>query len=185
MSVLYKLNFSSGKSYIGITKFTAEKRFQQHKRAAKKKGNIHLYNAWNKHGEPFLQILAHIEESDIYDAEIRAIKAFNTLYPNGYNSTSGGDVSPGLNPEIAAKISKTHTGMKRSPEARAAMSRAQLGTKSCVGRVLSEETRRKIGEANKGNQKRLGKFHTEEIKRKISETKARNKLLKMTYDSLL
>lgn len=93
---IYKItNKINNKSYIGKSKDYI-KRFEKHKKLAKKFVNRVLYDAINKYGiENFDLIL--IEEIFINDQnyintrEIFWIERENTLYPNGYNMTTGGD----------------------------------------------------------------------------------------------
>lgn len=116
MGELYRLDFASGKSYIGITEKTAVKRFKGHADAVRssRTNDTPLYNAWRKHGAPSLKVLAVIENYDLAETEIRAIKIFGTLKPNGYNLLEGGQVSPMTNPEVAIKLkgNKHTSGMK-------------------------------------------------------------------------
>lgn len=125
MGFLYQLAFANGKSYIGITQKTVDERFSRHRRAAFRKSkhyDIPLYRAWRKHGEPRLVVLAVVEDKCLHDAEVRAIKAFCTLAPAGYNATVGGEVSPSSSQEVRAKISASLKGKKLSDETRAKMS---------------------------------------------------------------
>lgn len=139
MGQLYKLDFANGKSYIGITTKDAQHRFNGHRaRCRSTKGNdATLYHAWRKHGEPKLVVLAVVEDADLAETEIRAIKAFNTLVPNGYNMTPGGDVSPLVDPLIAAKLigNKNAEGSRhvRSAEYKAKLSKSLAGNKNGIG----------------------------------------------------
>ena len=114
------------------------------------------------------------------------IKLFNTLYPNGYNLTEGGnggvpseetrrklsELKKGLlsgekNPmfgkhhseETKQKIGGVHKGKHISEEQKKKLSIA------LKGRIMSDEHKKKIGEANKG------RHHSEESKKKMSQTK--------------
>ena len=80
-----------------------------------------------------------------------------------------------INKPRACLIYGSGVGCKRSDEAKARMSEAIKGNKSCLGRVIGDKARRKISEANKGNTYRLGKAHTEESKVKMSESTKGNK----------
>lgn len=139
MGELYKLDFANGKSYIGITTNVAQHRFNGHRaRCRSTKGNdAAIYHAWRKHGEPTLLVLAVVEDRDLADTEIRAIKVFNTVVPNGYNMTHGGDVSPLVDPLIAAKLigNKNASGSKhiRSAEYKAKLSKSLAGNKNALG----------------------------------------------------
>lgn len=94
MGHLYRLDFASGKSYIGITKHTAIHRFERHRREAARgvKWNP-VYNAWREHGEPTLVVMAVLINEDLAETEIRAIALFNTMLPHGYNLSAGGEIS--------------------------------------------------------------------------------------------
>lgn len=117
MGEIYRLDFPNGKSYIGLSAVTAAARFYGHKRRAEQgstKGI--LYNAWRKYGEPTLVVLAIVENSELAATEIRAIAAFNTISPNGYNLSFGGDTSPVLNKEVRAKIKVSMEARWKDPE---------------------------------------------------------------------
>lgn len=120
MGCLYKIDFPSGKSYIGITKKTAEERFEQHIREARDNpNNRQVLSALNKYGYKNCQIKTLAISDDIkylYDIECKAIAAFNTKAPNGYNLTKGGEGVLGADSESEKirirKMKKTMT----SPE---------------------------------------------------------------------
>lgn len=152
MPELYRLDFASGRAYIGVTRHTAAARFSDHRRAARSSAKGVLYGAWRKHGEPRLTVLAILALGDMYDAERRAVAVYGTRFPQGYNLTDGGDVPPSLSPEVARKISQAlrgrtlsterrlHiasvlAGRRHTPEARARMSKAQTGRKFSVAHI--------------------------------------------------
>lgn len=148
MGQLYKLDFANGKSYIGITKHEARRRFRGHKASltAGNKGSL-LYDAWRKHGEPQLVVLAVVEDADLPASEIRAIKAFNTLVPNGYNISEGGNINPMHSDAVRAKLSAANKGKKPSEQCFAASVSAR------TGKCMSEETKAKMSLAAKGKPK--------------------------------
>ena len=93
------------------------------------------------------------------------IKFYNTLYPNGYNLTEGGEGCVACE-ETRKKISESNKG-RIAPN---------------KGKPMSEEQKRKLSEINKGkhhsdetkrkmSEKRKGRHHTEESKKKMSEIK--------------
>lgn len=144
MAELYRLDFSSGKSYIGITKHTALKRFYFHGKSAANSGKGVVYHAWRKYGPPRLVTLAVLTDADMLDAEKRAIVVFGTRHPNGYNMTDGGDIPPSLSPEVANKIRMKLKGRKLSYERRLALS------KVVTGRRHTEEAKKNMSIAQKG-----------------------------------
>ena len=97
-------NTINGKQYVGQTSRTIMLRWKQHKNcAAGKQDNQYLHNAMRTYGiENFkveeisrvtsdllskLHCLLDLEESKL-------ISIYNSIVPNGYNITSGGDVNP-------------------------------------------------------------------------------------------
>jgi len=156
MGLLYKLTFSSGKSYIGVTSKSMATRLRSHKAIIAIGRPSVLYNAWRKYGDPVVEILGEFSGKALYAAEIEAIARLGTLHPGGYNSTPGGEESPMLIPEIAAKL----LGIKRSEETKAKLSASKKGTMTSEHRALL-----KAKHAN--NTYRLGKPHSEETKQKI------------------
>lgn len=156
MGHLYKLDFANGKSYIGITEKCPFRRLRSHK-SASLNGNYRIHQAWRKHGDPKMTILAIIENKDLYDAEIKAIKVFNTLHPAGYNMSTGGEISPMKIPEIAAKLN----GIKRSEETKAKM--------SILKKELMKDPKRRefVRKINIGNKHMLGKKQNPEHMEKL------------------
>jgi hypothetical protein len=115
MGILYKLNFSSGKSYIGQTMRNMDIRFGQHRRSAINGGSmLAVHCAWRKHGEPDIEILmSDIEnQDDMHQAEIESIEKYGTISPGGYNVGHGGETAPSKNVIVAEKIRKKATGRK-------------------------------------------------------------------------
>ena len=104
-------------------------------------------------------------EDGMSNDEKHYIKVFNTLYPNGYNLTEGGD------------------GGVPSDETRKKISKSLIGENHPLfGKHLKDETRKKISESNKGKHRsdetrkkisetKKGKHHSEESRKKMSEAK--------------
>ena len=93
-------------------------------------------------------------DSEMNNDEKYYIKLYDTLYPNGYNLSEGGD---GVLPseETRRKMSKSHKG-KIPPN---------------KGIPMSEEQKKKLSESHKGQiPPNKGKHHTEESKKKMSES---------------
>lgn len=150
MGELYRLDFASGKSYIGISTISAKARFAAHAVDSRKKQERPIYRAWKKHGKPVLVILAVVENHLLAEAEKKAVSVFKTMIPYGYNSTEGGDTSPMLRPEIAAKVSAAMKGKTWSDERKAKHSASLIGNQRLKGHTHSEESRMKMSAARKG-----------------------------------
>ena len=111
--------------------------------------------------EVYLKTCYTQEELDEWEKYF--IFIFDTIYPNGYNLTEGGN------------------GGVPCEETRRKMSLSAKGrTPYNKGKHLSEEHKKKIGESNKGLQSGeknpfYGKHHSEETKRKISDNKINGK----------
>ena len=127
-------------------------------------------------------------EEEMNSDEQYYIEVFDTLYPNGYNLTEGGDggvrcdetrrkmsisrkgkPSPNkgvpMSEEQKKKLSESHKGKLHSEETKKKMSISRKGrTSPNKGKTMSEETKKKISETQKGIQ------HSEETKKKISES---------------
>lgn len=165
--LIYRIrNLINNKIYIGqgVTMFHVKKRWEAHRNG---RGNKHLYNSINKYGIKYFVFeiidLINTDNHDDLDAlEILYIKAYNCMYPNGYNNTSGGDRNPRLYTKLCDetinKISKSQTGKTYSDETNKKKGRP--------GIPKSEEHKRKIGESNKISQ--LGKTPTDETRKKMS-----------------
>jgi len=107
MGIIYKLTSPSGKSYIGQTVYTLEKRFKQHVKTAnggRVDGCMALNNAIRKYGgENFIKKEMCSCDIDLLDFwEEFYIADEKTFYPNGYNLTTGG-ASPRQISEISLK----------------------------------------------------------------------------------
>jgi hypothetical protein len=116
-----------------------------------------------------------LPREELLPSEERAIAAFGTFRPNGYNMTTDGSSPPIVTPETGRKISAALTGRKLSeqhrknvaaaalgrkhtPEARRSISRAQMV------KVITLEHRAKLAAAKLGTKRPL------EIRRKMSES---------------
>jgi group I intron endonuclease len=184
----------TGKAYIGITKFTAERRWRSHQSAARKKlYRSLLHQAILKYGADQFRITTLCVAHDRKEAgriERALIAAYGTRIPNGYNITLGGEGTHGIkrhhSPETRRKISEGNkgrrTGLVLSKETRAKLSASKMG------HPVSVAARAKIGAAFRGrkhtpqhviNSTRRGWRHTPATKAKIAAseraTKAKRK----------
>lgn len=158
MGCLYQLTFPNGKKYIGITKRDAAFRFKAHVRHAKSGLRLcAVHNAMNKYGFDRVKIRTLLVGDDEYVKymEPRAIAAFSTKSPSGYNLTDGGegafgvvrsaetrkkmsDVKKGINnqtPEHLARLKVINTGRIHTLESRTKMSDALKGKKRTSAQV--------------------------------------------------
>ena len=96
--IVYKITFPNNKVYIGITTKTLEQRMKAHKQKANKKGiKSKVQCAIKSYGldNCIIEVLeTHTCMEDLYKAEIANIKKFDS-FNNGYNSTLGGEGTPG------------------------------------------------------------------------------------------
>lgn len=167
MGFLYILDFGNGKSYVGLTTKTPEHRYLCHQRSAKH-SSLAVHRAWRKHGAPSMKVLAQVEDYDLAACEVRAIKSFGTLVPNGYNLGPGGEVSPMKNPLVSQKVAAklkgkvgTFLGKKHSEASKEKSRLSKLGKKHSaehrakiaaggIGRKTSDLTKQRISLANTG-----------------------------------
>ncbi len=169
---LYQLKFPNGKSYIGITSKTAEKRFNQHCLPANNKNACQ--KAIYKYGRDnvVLTVLATVDNYELLQlAEQEAIEKFNTYASNGkgYNLTLGGGGTIGrlASDETKNKIAKKAIGRKHSLEAKEKVSVFNKG------KIVSNETKLKMSAYHTG--KKRSEYHCEQlrlgwIKRRARET---------------
>jgi hypothetical protein len=98
---IYKIEFPNGKTYIGLTTSSVEKRQKEHKFCAKKGDTRCLYNALRKYDMIDTFELIQIDTADTIDElcekEIKYIEQYNSyyIYGNGYNMTFGGEGTNG------------------------------------------------------------------------------------------
>jgi group I intron endonuclease len=146
--IIYKItNQINGRIYIGQTVMTLARRWNQHSTSKK---NSPLYNAFRRYGpENFTieAICSALAPEYLNELEQYFIGYYNSLLPNGYNLTTGGD-----------------SAFRRSQHTK------DLQSLAMRGHEVSLQTRAKISETLKGRPSvRLGSTHTDETKKKISE----------------
>lgn len=130
--IIYKAtNILNGKSYIGQTIQSLNKRIQSHLHEQK---NTYLHNALVKDGLKNFEwqkvMECHSkEEMDYWEKFF--IKCYNTKKPNGYNLTDGGEGNLGWHPteEIKKKIGDKNRGRSPSKETREIWSEQRKGEK--------------------------------------------------------
>lgn len=195
MGYIYKItNKINNKQYIGqTTKKRASDRFSQHRYLARhlnaEKSNSYLHKAMNAYGvDNFIfELIEEIDNSLLNEREQYWIQQLNTLAPNGYNLTNGGEGTqkfsrPQSIEEKEKRKKSNQQFYENHPEAK-----EQLAQRT---RKLWEDEnyRRKVTEGNKKFAKEhpdlnrgeknpmYGKKHTEETLAKISAHAATRKL---------
>lgn len=177
--IIYKItNKMNGKVYIGQTTKTLELRWKQHCNA--KSCCTHLKNAIQKYGaENFTveQIDIACTQSELNSKECFWIKHYNSVAPNGYNLTTGGE-HPTITDVTREKLSKAHKGKK--PHAfdevfrkkLSEFAKTRIGEKNPMyGRKHSDETKKRMSEVNVGRvSPNKGKILSDKIKLKISQS---------------
>ena len=136
--IIYKItNLINSKVYIGQTRYSLAHRWSAHCRT--RSHSTALTAAIQKYGrenfkKEILNTYNDLESLNI--AEREAIKEYNSLSPNGYNLTIGGDVTP-------------HTEMTKKK-----LSLSKLGDKNPMfNKKHSEEHKLKISMALKGRKR--------------------------------
>ena len=123
------LNKINGKKYIGLTKSSPpSKRWGFN--GANYKSNYNFYNAIQKYGwNNFEHIILkyNLIEKEAIFWEKYYIKLYNTMAPNGYNLTSGGEVKKTISEETRQRLRDSHLGYKNSDITKKKMSESRKG----------------------------------------------------------
>jgi group I intron endonuclease len=153
-------NKDTGKSYIGQA-IDFDRRLKDHKR---RDSDSYISRTIRVHGiDKFKITQISLPQELLNYWESMFISGLNTMRPNGYNLTAGGDGARGykrslewckarsearkgrpLSQEVRERISQALKGRKMSPETKAKMSISRMG------HPISEETREKISMAQRG-----------------------------------
>lgn len=164
-------NTLNGKVYVGKSEISIEDRLKEHKSGTN--SNEHLQRSIKKYGiDNFrFEVLEECEVSKCCERERYWIKKLNSIYPNGYNYTSGGENKSGFTfcekskkkmSESAKRVSKTEQGKA-------------IHSKGGKARTWSNEERKKVSDSlkklysDKTKVPMYGKHHTEDWKKKQSE----------------
>lgn len=186
MGYIYKIiNVKNQKIYVGqTTKQRPTDRFSQHKYLAshpqQEKNISYLHRAMNQNGvDNFkFEIIEQVDNTLLDEREKYWIKQYNSLAPNGYNLTSGGEGTTGFSrPQSQEQRKKKGESIKKyyqnHPQAREILSQR---TKKLWENL---EYREKVTNSNKRfyqqhpemfkgkNNPMYGKHHTEEALEKI------------------
>ena len=93
--IIYKITSPSGKVYVGQTMRSFEKRMQEHKRESS--CCTLIKRAIDKYGDEmnYELIEENVPQEQLDEREIYWINHFNSLAPDGYNCTTGGQFTKG------------------------------------------------------------------------------------------
>jgi group I intron endonuclease len=155
--LIYKAtNKTNGKTYIGQTRTSLNKRIDSHMREARagKRSKSAFHNALLKYGSDNFDIQV-IEEchtsEELNERERYWIAACNSICPNGYNIESGGQDAP-LSESTKAKL----RGQRRSEATRKLLSRINRNRPPEWNKNISEANRGKISNENQRRALELG-----------------------------
>lgn len=134
---IYAIGSPSGKWYIGQTRQELYERWKQHNHPARVEGGCRLIaRAFQKYGANnmemwILESNVHIDQ--LNERERALIERYGTHDPNGmgYNLTPGGEESPMMDPDVAARSSRTHKTQWQDPKHRAKMSTIRKNSIKC------------------------------------------------------
>ena len=136
---IYKIEHKeTGKSYVGLS-VDIFKRWKEHSNfwQAKKNWSV-IKKALHKYGlENFtFTILEECLKDELNEKEKHWIKELNTISPNGYNMTAGGEGCANPSEEVRAKLSKAAKERIVTDETKAILSLAHQGQISHQRKVV-------------------------------------------------
>lgn len=156
--IIYKIkNKIDGKMYIGQTRKTLEKRWKDH--CSNRSSCRYLKFAILNHGKENFEITQIAKCNSLEEMNHREayyIKLFNTLAPNGYNLTTGGDIKQ-FSQET--RLKKSNTMKKVWQEKRQSYENSIQQKKK---QTITKEQKLKVAETLRGVQ------HSEERRRNQS-----------------
>lgn len=99
-------NILDGKVYVGQTKHVRTRK-KQHERGDTNNSR-RFHNAMKKHGAEAFEfiVLEYCSEQNLDEREVYWIEELDSLYPNGYNLSSGGGALHSHHPETRKKMSE-------------------------------------------------------------------------------
>lgn len=158
MGILYKLTFSNGKCYIGITTESLKRRVQRHIYYARSGRNYALSAAIRKYGENGFcyDILGEFQSwIELAEQEIILIGEYNSMIPNGYNMTMGGEGTLGVKKSIEARKRIGEASSKRNLGKKLTDIHKKRVGDAFRGKSLSQETKEKMSMAAKSRKHRF------------------------------
>ena len=119
MGYIYKItNKVNGKSYIGKTERTIQRRFQEHCHEAYEERSYDrpLYRAIRKYGKENFEVTELEQTDQAEEREIYWINFYKTYGANGYNATKGGEGKKHYNHEEILKALQEYPYPKQIAE---------------------------------------------------------------------
>ena len=161
-------NTINNKVYVGKTRFDVVFRWKGHRVDAKRRVGFALHAAMRKYGEQNFQvsILATCPASKLNTMEKIWIFLLNSIAPNGYNLTSGGDGGEDIAPETRERRRKAAKAQWADPAMRKVIQSSLLhhkGKRKGEIRNFSEESRKRLSDSMR---KRMA---SDEERKKISD----------------
>ncbi len=117
-AIIYLItNLVNGKTYVGLTRFTLQKRWREHRYHAKSGLKTYFYAALRKYGSENFSVAPIASCLDVSNASEVERLVIKTFQPE-YNQTNGGEFTAGkrVSPEVVERIRAKNTGLKRTPE---------------------------------------------------------------------
>lgn len=163
---VYKYNVL-GKDYVGQTRQNLKARHRSHIAyyPSLRELNVKLPVDHKLRNNPYtLNILWTGEIGQLNAIESEYISKLDSIAPNGWNYTLGGDAPAVINESTRQKLRESRLGRKCSEETKQKLRAYNLANPSrgTLGKPMSDATKEKLRQAN------LGKKHTDESKMKIS-----------------
>lgn len=169
---IYKIDCTaSRKSYIGITKTSTKARWTRHRYVARQGSPIAISRAIRKYGFRsfkirLLEIAETFEEAAAIERQM--IVEHATMWPHGYNLTSGGEATLGRVVSAEARSRMSEAAKARDPATRKMSLEARRACSESRKVMLQSrhDLRNAIGEWNRGKRREI----SEDERRRISAT---------------
>jgi group I intron endonuclease len=150
-------NTVNGHTYVGVTRFTPERRWQAHRSVASRKPITYLHRAIAKYGPEAFTVESIATVVSVNDGSHVERDVIVRLAP-AYNQTNGGEFTVGKahSPETVAKRAASNRGLRRTPSQNAANS-AQAKARHARDPKYTEMARAALakGRANCDHVKRI------------------------------
>lgn len=186
--LVYKHTSPSGKSYIGLTSKTVEKRFKKHcadigRRTSHFLTALHKYGPENFTTEVLVDSIGTFVEAA--STEMYYIAFYNTFLGDGYNMTSGGEGTKAPNSELQKETARRNWTGKNNPNYGGITDKKHLEKLSKAAKrkgPMTEETKEKIAVHSRGsNNNMYGKHHSSTTRKLQSETAKNRAKKECTY----